>query len=168
MWYKNLAKWIENRGGLRKIYRKEGDRSVLYLERFYILKTPFCEIMLHRFHCGDDAVMHDHPWDSCNIILETGYNEHVINEWNEEEVHFRAPGYFGYRSAEGQHWVELLPNTSGHVWTLFMTMRRRKEWGFFTKEGYMDSQEYGKKIGVDEVNTRSVQYKGWLFPKKSN
>jgi hypothetical protein len=163
-WYHKLARWIEKRGGCRRIYRTDGDEQHnLYLERFYILKTPWCELMIHRFHLGDVPIMHDHPWDSANVILEGGYLEHVLED-GQERAYFRKPGYFGQRKAEDFHWVELMPGSSSHVWTVFGTFRRRKDWGFLTPEGYVDADEHFVRTGVDKVNQRGAHYKGWLFP----
>ena len=163
-WYKKLANWIASRGGSRKIYRTDGDATPnLYLERFYILKTPFCEMMIHRFHLGDVPIMHDHPWDSGNLILETGYIEHVLQD-DQDVAYRRTRGYIGSRKAEDFHWVELPEQSDGEVWTLFITLRRRKEWGFFTEEGYVDSEVHFARTGVSKVNQRAYEYSGWIFP----
>ena len=166
-WFEALAEWIEKRGGKRQIFRTEKDlEPKLYLERFYIIKCPLLEVMIHRFYMSDLPVPHDHPWASCNVILKGGYIEHVVQK-NIETAHFRKPGYFGRRLADAQHWVELPEGLMGEVWTLFVTFRREKSWGFFTEDRYYPFEEYFRLTGVDTVNHSAEDYRGWLFPARS-
>jgi hypothetical protein len=163
-WFSSLAQWIERRGGKRQIFRRNPDGSVtLYLERFYVLKTPFMEMMIHRFYESDDDYLHDHPWASCSLILATGYEEHVVVDGKVTPL-FRPPGYFGYRSATAVHRVALRPGTAGSVWTLFTTFRREREWGFITPTGWIAAPEFFKLQGIEAVQADHHDYKGWLFP----
>jgi hypothetical protein len=165
-WFETLAGWIERRDGRRLIYRANANTAPqLYLERFYIVKAPLIEIMIHRFHLSDVAVFHDHPWASWNVILKGGYVEHTLQDGN-EAAQFRKPGYFGQRSAKAKHWVELPEGSAGNVWTLFVTFRREKSWGYFTDHGYYPFEEYFRMTGVDVVNQRPEEYRGWLFPTR--
>jgi hypothetical protein len=163
-WFHSLAAWIEGRGGKRKIMRAfdVGDPE-LYLERFYILKTPWVEAMIHRFHLSDEEVLHDHPWASCSVILETGYEEFVY-ENGETKSYFRPAGYIGTRKATDLHRVQLAEGTKGKVWTLFITFKRVRKWGFLTEQGWVPFDQYLKKRGTLSVNEKHETYKGWLFP----
>jgi hypothetical protein len=48
-----------------------------YLHRWYLLKTPWVGIFIHKFVRGDDErALHDHPWPFLVIPLWRGYWEH--------------------------------------------------------------------------------------------
>ena len=50
MWFEKLASWIEKRGGMRELYRKDEDGSPkLYMRRYYLVKSKYFELMLHQF-----------------------------------------------------------------------------------------------------------------------
>ena len=76
-WYHRLARFIEARGGKRSIYRNENGESALYLDRFYIIKTPWLEVMIHRFYLGDKGPLRDHPATTFGGMLETACYERL-------------------------------------------------------------------------------------------
>jgi len=156
-----FTNWIAARGGLRKIDRWDNTTCTYqkYLWRYYILKTSFCEIMIHRFFDGDIGPLHDHPWDSFNIILRTGYIEETLNG-----KFRRKPGYIGGRTAKGFHKVHLIPNTNGKVWTLFVTLKRKKTWGFLTKNGWLPFNEYFASVSDAPPPSVPTQFSNGLFP----
>lgn len=160
-WYKDLAKVIEKHNGKRNIYRSVNGQNILYLERYYLTRTPYFEQMLHCFHLGDTGPLHDHPSDFYNCILETGYLEHTP-----EGIFKREVGYKGFKAAEELHKVELLPGTNGNVWTLFTMMKRRRKWGFMTENGWVDAFDYMKRTGTYETNTLPEMYEYGIFPSK--
>lgn len=164
MWYKNLARWIEKRGGMRELYRKgENGKPRLYMRRFYLVKSKYFELMLHQFFMSDAKDVHDHPWASFGCILETGYMEHLGD--NEKSVR-RIAGDVSCRGAKDFHRVELLEGTEGKVWTLFGTLRRTRNWGFLVNKQWISFDEYFKSNGTYEVQSLPEQYSGVLFPKK--
>ena len=165
-WFEKLANWISNNGGKRVMYRpNENGHPEKYLERFYIVKTPFIEVMLHRFFMSDAGEVHDHPWHSFGWILNNGYNETVLKN-GKEITHFRSVGHFGWRKSTDFHKVELLPNGSGKTWTIFVTLKRHKNWGFLTSKGWVPFTKYFEQDGTKAYQELPAEYKGWVFPRK--
>ena len=182
-WYHRLARFIEARGGKRSIYRNENGESALYLDRFYIIKTPWLEVMIHRFYLGDKGPLHDHPATTFGWILETGYYERLC-KWidnlgitRDEYTADRKPGDFGYRPGSSInhdnyrsfHKVKLRrPEDAGHVWTLFVMCKRNPfSWGFRGNNGvFIPFAEQNKSEGVEAMQSQHDNYKGWFFPKK--
>jgi len=166
----SFLSWIEKRGGARMIYRPEypGAEPSPYLERYYIIKSPFCELMIHRFHQGDRGDIHDHPWYSFGWILRHGYREHVKNTDGTVSVFERRRGNFGARNANAFHKVELRPGEAGKVLTLFGTGKRTRNWGFQTSNGWIDWETYSNKESnlIKNSEDQNYHYKGWLFPKR--
>lgn len=167
-WHRQLAKEIESRGGRRDIYRHINGKDVLYLTRYYIVKDPDYEIMIHNFHMGDFGPLHDHPWDNRSYVLEFGYNELMFENGKDGKIikRFRGPGYRGFRKAEEAHSVELIPGSEGKVWTLFSTAKRRRKWAFHTDNGLIDAIEYMKQEGVFKANSLPDMYEDGIFPTR--
>tara|TARA_B100001758_G_C18081198_1_gene438342 strand:+ start:135 stop:575 length:441 start_codon:yes stop_codon:yes gene_type:complete len=140
MFYELFAKIMEYLGRKRIIYdRLNGDP---YLERYYIfLKNrknfPF-NVFLHRFLKSDPDELHDHPWNFRTIILRGGYWEHT-----HEGKFWRKPWTYRYCTANCFHRIELDPNVK-ECWTLFIPSKSYKEWGFQTKEGWLNHLSYFK------------------------
>ena len=163
-WFERLALWIEKRGGRRDIYRTENGKPKLYLVRFYLFKSKWCELMLHRFYMSDAIEPHDHPWASFGWILKTGYYEHVGP--NNEFRNWRKPGAFGCRGTIDFHRVEILPGTEGEVWTLFGTFRRKKDWGFIVDGNYVNWKTHMRNTGTLDEQSEYFQFSNGFFPRK--
>ena len=184
-WYHKLCRFIEAHGGKRSIYRNENGKPVLYLDRFYIVKTPWLELMIHRFYLGDKGSLHNHPAFTFGRILETGYYERLctyIDSMGVTQGEYnvnRVPGNFSYRPGStanhddyrGFHKVKLRsPEDAGKVYTLFgMGKRNPFSWGFRSNDGnFIPFAENDKREGVAEKQTQNDEYKGWFFPRKVN
>lgn len=182
-WYHKLARFIEKRGGKREIWRNENGKPSLYLERYYIVKTPWMELMIHRFFLGDKGPLHDHPALTFGWILETGYYEKLCTHIDSNGVTQgeykadRRPGNFGWRpgstmwhsNPKSFHKVILRPGTTpGSVWTLFGFCRRNNfSWGFRDNDGtFRFYDEQNKLEGTANMQTEHTLYKGWFFPRK--
>lgn len=182
-WYHRLARFIEARGGKRSIYRNEDGVSSLYLDRFYIIKTPWIEVMIHRFYLGDRGPLHDHPATTFGWILQTGYYERLCKYIDEKGVTqgeykvYRKAGDFGYRPGSSAnhdnyksfHKVKLRsPEDGGNVYTLFCMCKRNPfSWGFRGNDGnFVPYEENDKKEGVANMQSQHDSYKGWFFPRK--
>ena len=163
-WFEKLADWIARRGGKRELYRCGADgKPSLYMERFYLVKSKYFELMLHRFYMSDAVDVHDHPWASFGFILKNGYLEHLGDN---EKCVSRDVGDFTCRRAKSFHRIQLLEGTAGDVWTLFGTFKRVRNWGFLVNKKWMPFDEYFASNGTLEAQTLPEQYSGIIFPTK--
>ena len=109
-----------------------------YLRRWYVLRHRDQEgcIYLHRFGRSDtERALHDHPWPWTTILLEGAYREHTP-----EGTFLRERGAVVSRAATDLHRVELVTET---VWTLFITGKAERDWGFSLPDGrWIDSETY--------------------------
>jgi hypothetical protein len=161
-WFEKFALYIEKNGGRRDLFRQgKNGMPELYMSRYYIVKTPIFEMMLHNFHASDLPEFHDHPSSSGGIILAEGYNEHTPNGMTEKRT-----GSIGYRNATSFHWVELRPGTKSKVWTLFFFFKRTRNWGFLVNNQWIPHRDYFKMRNTTTVESSEKQYVGWIFPRK--
>ena len=124
----------------RIIYDRESNQP--YLERFYLfLKDredfPF-NIFLHRFLKSDPDDLHDHPWNYRTLILYGGYWEYT-----EKGKFWRGPLSYRYSDAKQFHRIQL-DEEINYCWTLFMPGKKVRDWGFKTKNGWIQNDEYMK------------------------
>ena len=123
-------------------YRLINDRvdQEPYLERYYLFlkdrKTFPFNIFLHHFLKSDPDDLHNHPWTYRTIILKGGYWEHT-----KDGRFWRAPFTYTYAPANTFHRLELDKNNP-YCWTLFIPGRKVQDWGFNTKEGWVQHKEY--------------------------
>jgi len=131
--------------------RRDADRLTVegkpatepYLERFYILSTPWLGVYIHRFWASDPDGLHDHPWSSFSWVLEGGYSEEIAGLL---EPAIRQPGSKHLRSAEEAHRVALLPGDEpGSCWTLFVRFRRKRLWGFYRGAKWIPAEQQSRK-----------------------
>jgi hypothetical protein len=122
-----------------------------YLLRWYIFKTRWVSLFLHKFVRSDeDRALHDHPWAFLVIPIWRGYMEHNeivadapvpggVHRWDNKT---RVLPFIGtrYRNELYRHRVELLTDAAGKplpAWSLFFHFEKRREWGFWPKEGFI-------------------------------
>lgn len=137
-----------------------------YLLRWWILpRNGWCNVYLHKIiRDDDDRAIHDHPWDNASIILRGQYNEVTLEHpWADRFVtlqtvmervggrplsahgyplrrHARTAGSIVSRKAEAAHRLELIGGLP--CWTLFVSGRRRRQWGFHTAGGWIPWQQF--------------------------
>ncbi len=145
---KQMAAFLEAGGQVNMINRHNPDGSVIpYLKRHYLVRSPEYAIYIHQFFASDqDEWLHDHPWDSGNLVVAGGYHEELFNDAGGRELHWRAPGYIcERRAAEDCHRV-ILPQElegTGDVWTIFWRWTRRRPWGFMVNnENWVEHEEW--------------------------
>lgn len=111
--------------------------GVIYLTRWYLVKTPWFGIYLHAIRKPDhDRCLHDHPWNFIPIILWGSY----LEELPDDQFVVRSAGSVRHMRAEDAHRIDDL---SGKVvWTLCLVGRKRRDWGFHTTQGWKQWQEY--------------------------
>jgi hypothetical protein len=122
------------------------------LIRYRLIATRWGGLYVHHFLRSDqDRDLHDHPWHFTSLILWAGYYEEVpyaacITPWIAGDRHKtmlvrRRPGTIVRHLADDAHRV-LLAN-GRPAWTLLWVSPKVREWGFYTKDGWVPWQEYG-------------------------
>lgn len=111
-----------------------------YLWRFNFIKTPWFAVMLHRFDGSDDECLHDHPWPFISVILRGGYWEHSGDGIRGSGKVWYPPGSILFRRADWAHAIEV--EKPGKTWTLVLSGVRSRQWGFFTKVGWLEWFKY--------------------------
>lgn len=104
--------------------------------RIVAKRQPDSCIYTHIWHRSDPDALHDHPWDSCSLVLKVGY-------WEEtpDGRFWRPPGSVVFRKAEDRHRIIVEPSGDRPV-SLFITGIERREWGFHTPDGWIVGREY--------------------------
>lgn len=130
------------------IYRHDGR---LYIKRLIIFRCYLFSIMLHRIYLSDTDCLHDHPWGFLSIILKRGYWEFTpLEGYNYETYRFENSRWYSagsilYRPAKWIHRLEMdeQQERSGKpTITLVITGRKIREWGFWTKLGWLYWMKY--------------------------
>lgn len=134
-----------------------------YLERAFLFKYRGASHYLHRFWQNDPDDVHDHPYWSISIILKGGYREYFADGTFID----RKAGDIVMRDATTFHRIELPEGAEpGSAWTLFFTWKRKRDWGFLTKDGWVNAKDYMQN-GENEVAVygRDFITEGVFFPR---
>jgi hypothetical protein len=127
----------------KTIYR---ENSIPLLDRWNLFECKWFSIKVHRLITSDDGCHHDHPWPFITFLLSGGYVEHVRRRVK-VDVPFEDPGahaieYYTrvrsrfsilYRPADLAHKLEI----HQPVWTLVITFKKVRQWGFYTPKGWV-------------------------------
>jgi hypothetical protein len=107
-----------------------------YLVRYSLITTKWFSLKLHNILSSDDECLHDHPWAYMSILLKGRYIE-------ESETGFKAYGRGAVlvRRAKWKHRLHI----GKPVWSLVITFRKTREWGFWTRKGFIHWKEYDSK-----------------------
>ncbi len=113
-----------------------------YLKRWYLIRTPWFSLRFHKILMSDlDRDLHDHPWDWISIMVKGSY----VETTNRSEKTVKA-GMINRHRARTPHKLTLL---TPEVWTIFITGREFRQWGFHTPDGWVSSDKYfnlGEKV----------------------
>lgn len=142
---------------------------------YVIPRNRWFNIYLHNIMCDDDTTaLHDHPWWNISIVLKGGYWEvmpsRTTGRWDVEQSlssenmgraiayayqpsHrrvWREPGSIIVRRAIDAHRLELKRGGVGEFrpitsWSLFITGRNVRTWGFWYKDGWVPHTTFVKK-----------------------
>lgn len=99
-------------------------------DRYVVARDASRCIYVHRWLRSDPDELHDHPWDSCSLVLTGGYYE-VTREGR----FWRQPGDVTFRRAEDRHRIEIDIERAVHPVSLFITGPERRDWGFWLPRG---------------------------------
>lgn len=132
------------------------DNGQVYLDRLRILQTPWFGLYLHRMDSPDPGFdLHDHPWWFASLILRGGYIEEHAAAREAPAFALLADRYDTCRRGVERKWpggsLHSFPLTDCHrivrllrvpTWTLVLTGPRRRSWGFYQPEGFVDWRDY--------------------------
>jgi len=167
-WFEHLAAWLKAKGRHRMIYR-DVDKSIdprgfeEYLERFYILSTPWIGVYLHKFWSDDDDGLHDHPWNSISVLLHGCYIEEMPERQTVpygptvKKKRYPLHPVFFVRSKYDAHRITLLRHEDAEteeeyywvgepIWSLFVRFgTKRRIWGFYRNGGWKPAEVQSRK-----------------------
>lgn len=116
--------------------KPDGDTDDRNVNRPGIRRSRFLNCYLHLTLKSDsDRHLHDHPWVNISIILAGRY----IEVFEDQRV-LRKPGDIVFRLPSKSHRLILIDGQP--VWTLFLTWKKVREWGFRTIAGWIHWKDY--------------------------
>ena len=156
--------------------RLRRDDGSVYLERWGY-ECKWFGVYLHRMDAPDPGVhLHNHPWQFASLILKGGYTEERTStknavQWAKDAQHFeRHPMLpqgthiprgvvmqrrwlsfkgFGYNEC---HRITHL--NKEHSWSLIFRGPKRYAWGFYTEDGYVESDLYHRTADRGMIEER--------------
>jgi hypothetical protein len=120
------------------IYRDDNNE---YLIRYTIVTCRLFSIKIHNILMSDYSCQHDHPWAFLTLLLKGGYVEYTPEG---SKVYSRFS--LLYRPAEYIHRLEI----HQPVWSLVITFKKVRRWGFWTKAGWIEWFNYSDEDLCDE------------------
>lgn len=145
------------------------DSKGLLMIRYYLTPKIFgFRLVIHQFHRSDnDRHYHDHPWNFISIILKGNYVEHYPSIYQGTDIqHAHRRWDIIKRPKEWKHWVELVDQMCDcgsanciyakpvPCWTLVLLYGKRRDWGFWTEQGWVKYDKYdcrGDYVGNNPV-----------------
>jgi hypothetical protein len=123
------------------------DPSRVYLRRLRVLQTPWFGLLWHRLLLPDsDRAPHDHPWPFASFVVSGKYSERLyarpeaaLEEWVDRE--WRRFSFHTIDTHVAHRITEVSPGTV----TLVLTGRRAREWGFWTRKGFVAWRAYARR-----------------------
>jgi hypothetical protein len=138
---------------------KDGD----YLHRFFVIRTRWRSVFLHRFLRSDeDREFHDHMWSGRSVILDGAYREEKTHVVTNNGIRYRTPievhtydrwSMNTIRTGDF-HRVDLL---TPEVWTLFIVGPKvQDDWGFLNTDTleYTDQETF--RLNRDGVAPKDI------------
>lgn len=125
---------------MRFRWRQElGDPQCPYIRR-WVADFGFFSIRLHHWLSSDDQRhFHDHAWWYATFILKGSYTDR-----SPKGDRIMRPGMMAFYPATHQHTVKV---NSGGCWSLLVTGRESREWGFWVKNRFLRRNKYFFRFG---------------------
>lgn len=120
------------------ITKSVNGEEMLYLRRWFLFRCRWFSIRLHHIVLPDvDRWPHDHPWPFVAIVLRGGYDEVWGRAGDAYPRHRKRVRRFNAHGATDVHRIVQLHRGGRGAWTLFLTGREQREWGFTMPDGWM-------------------------------
>ncbi len=136
----NLWRWFTRLLSGKPHFRVGGDDAYM-LRWFLIPRNPWFNVYLHKFlRDDDDRALHDHPWWFISWMLKGGYFE----TGEDGITRTRFSPSVAFRKATHRHRVTLfrLNGKAVPCWTLVITGRKAREWGFWCPKGFVHWKKF--------------------------
>lgn len=122
-----------------------------YLLRWYVVpRNPWLNVYLHKFlHDDEDRALHDHPWWFISMMVRGRYYE-----LTRDNFVVRTTPSVAYRKPTHAHRVVLQKDASDNpipCWTLVVTGRVVRDWGFHCPQGWRHWKEFTAKDDYGQV-----------------
>lgn len=117
-----------------------------YIYRWHLVRSPVANVYFHIQVADDpERPLHDHPWDNVSVIVAGGYKELISHTAQVPTVAstiimLRNPGDVIWRAGAWPHRL-LLRDGVPYTMTIFTTGPKVREWGFWTKDGWVNNHE---------------------------
>ncbi len=113
----------------KKIIYRKGDKEP-YLIRYSVFSCKWFAIKIHNILVSDDDCLHSHPWSYITFLLKGSYIEHTPGGKSKKYGRFS----FLYKDLNHVHRLEIVKP----VWSFVITFKKKKSWGFLTKNGWVE------------------------------
>lgn len=116
---------------------------LIYLRRLVLVRTPLFQVSLHWIYRPDEGRdMHDHPRGFLSIPL-LGWYEEIMPDGQADTVRIARRSWrrWSLKRAADMHRISYVPIGLPCLTLVFWGPRRR-EWGFDTAAGWIDSDTY--------------------------
>lgn len=149
-------------GAWRRLTLRRADGTV-YLDRWGFAHERIGRVLLHRMDAPDPGRdLHDHPWSFLSVVLWGGYTElralsreapglaAIAERYPSADrgvVEHRRPGSIRVLRLDECHTITRLHRR--RCWTLVVGGPRRRSWGFYLPEGWMDEGTYDRTVRAD-------------------
>ncbi|XAT57864.1 hypothetical protein GN241_11130 [Rhodobacteraceae bacterium IMCC1335] len=119
------------------------------LRWWWIPRNRFLNVYVHCvLKDDDDRALHDHPWASLSLMVESGLLEEYIDAFAVRRSRLIGVGCWVYRDARFAH--RLIVRNAPAV-TIFITGPRVREWGFLCPKGWRHWKDFVADGSAGEV-----------------
>jgi hypothetical protein len=144
-----------------RLRRSDGQ---IYLDRWGVGHDRIGRVLVHRMQAPDPGIdLHDHPWWFASVVLWGGYTEQRAltrdaAKFASEAERSGLDGLRGVTVARPVGSVRTMRLDECHTittlhrrtcWTLVIGGPRRRRWGFYLSDGYMDERTYDEVVRAE-------------------
>ena len=130
---------LKKKGKYVNIYGHK-DSTELYLIRYFLFRSKYFSIYIHRFMRSDVGDPHDHPFNFLGYVVKGGYIEELWPDpypyGHYSELSERKQGSWAWRPAKTTHMVHLdkerlSEDQQEAPLTIIFRGRQIRDWGFW-------------------------------------
>src|ERR1035437_9520510 len=121
-----------------------GQEDCIYMRR-WLLNLGFISFRVHHWIASDDPRhFHDHPWWFLTFVIKGAYTD--VSPKGDKRM---QAGTVGYRPALHRQTVKV---DSGGCWTIMVTGKKSRNWGFWIGEKFKKANKYFLEHGEHPCN----------------